>query len=91
MKSLAKKMLIFALVMAVVAASGWFGRKAYKRAVERRSIAEARHYLEQNDVRNAVLCVQRALRVNPLSLPPCQITFVLAVPLAAPATLGSLV
>ena len=72
MNSLIKKALIFLLVMAVVAAGGWYGRKAYKKATERRAVAEAGHYLEKNDIRNAALCLQRALQVNPLSVPACQ-------------------
>ncbi|HEX3798995.1 MAG TPA: hypothetical protein VH413_09870 [Verrucomicrobiae bacterium] len=69
MNSLIKKMFIFLSVMAVVALAGWFGRKAYKNATERRAIAEANHYLEQKDPRNAALCLQRALQINPISVP----------------------
>ena len=45
MNSLTKKALIFALALAAVAAAGWFGRKAYRHATERRLIAEARQVL----------------------------------------------
>jgi len=69
MNSLLKKMVIFLLVMAVVAATGWYGRKAYKRATERRAVAEAAQYLKKNDGRNALLSLQRALQVNPKSVP----------------------
>ena len=72
MNSLIKKALIFLLVMAAVAAAGWYGRKAYKHATERRAVAEAGHYLEKRDVRNAALCLQRALQVNPVSVPACE-------------------
>ncbi len=47
MNSLVKKLLIFLLVMAMVAGAGWYGRKAYKKATERRAIAEAANYLEK--------------------------------------------
>ena len=69
MNGLVKKMLVFLLVMALVAAGGWYGRKAYKKATERRAIAEAGRCLKKKDGRNAVLCLQRALQVNPISLP----------------------
>jgi Flp pilus assembly protein TadD len=69
MNGLMKKMLVFLLVMAVVAAGGWFGRKAYKRSTERRLVTEASQYLEKKDFRNAVLCLQRAIQVNPVSAP----------------------
>ena len=59
---------IFALVMAFVAAAGWFGRKAYKRSIEHRLVARAKAYLEKDDFRNAGLCLQRALQVNPMSV-----------------------
>jgi predicted Zn-dependent protease len=60
--------LIFIAVMAVVAFAGWFGRKAYKKATEHRLIAEANKYLEKQDFRNAGLCLQRALQINPLNV-----------------------
>ena len=68
MNDLTKKGLIFALVMAVVAGVGWYGRKAYKSATEQRLVTEARQYLQGKDPRNAALCLQRALQVNPMSL-----------------------
>lgn len=69
MNGLIKKMLVFLLVMAVVAAGGWFGRKAYKKVTERRLVTEASQYLQKKDGRNAILCLQRALQVNPMSIP----------------------
>ena len=72
MKSLFKKVLIFLAVMAVVAAAGWFGRKAYKRAEEHRLIAQAREYESKKDWRNTNLCLQRVLQINPLSVTACQ-------------------
>jgi predicted Zn-dependent protease len=69
MSGLFRKFLVFALVMAAVAAAGWFGRKSYKHATERRLVAEANQFLKTNDFRHAELCLRRALQVNPLSLP----------------------
>jgi len=69
MNGLVKKILIFVLVMCGIAATGWFGRKAYKGATERHVLAQASQYLKTNDFRNAELCLRRALQVNPMSLP----------------------
>lgn len=55
MKSFAEKVLIFIAVMMVVAGAGWFGRKAYKKSMERRLVSEAKRYLATNDIRNASL------------------------------------
>jgi predicted Zn-dependent protease len=68
MNSLTKKFLIFLLVMAAVAAAGWFGRKAYKKHSEHRLVAQAAQCLEKRDLRNASLCLQRALQINPSSV-----------------------
>jgi predicted Zn-dependent protease len=61
--------LIFVLAMTVVAAGGWFGRKAYKRSVERRLLREAAQSLEKKDWHTAALCLRRVLQINPLSVP----------------------
>jgi cytochrome c-type biogenesis protein CcmH/NrfG len=68
MNGFIKKTLIFIAVMAVVALTGWFGRKAYKKATEHRLIAEAAKYMEKQDYRNAGLCLQRALQINPVNV-----------------------
>lgn len=65
MNTMVRKLLIFALVMAVLAVAGWSGRKFYKKATERRLVAQARQYLEKNDIRNAGLSLQRVLQLNP--------------------------
>src|SRR5579872_6673853 len=67
MNSFLKKTLIFVFVMAAVAGAGWFGRKVYKKATERRLLAEAHQYLEKKDLRNANLCLQRVLQINPFN------------------------
>src|SRR5882724_1864416 len=88
MNNLVKKMLVFLLVMGVVAAGGWYGRKAYKNAMERHAITEARQYLEKKDARNASLCLQRALQINPMSLPASQIMADMLDSAGMPAALG---
>jgi hypothetical protein len=74
MNSLTKKALAFALAIAAVAAIGWFGRKTYKTATEHRLLAEAHRCLDDKDARNAALCLQRALQVNPMSLEAARMT-----------------
>jgi Flp pilus assembly protein TadD len=68
MNSLTKKVLIFAIVMAAVAAAGWFGRKAWKNYTEHSLIAQANQYIAQKDWRDTDLCLRRVLQVNPLSV-----------------------
>src|SRR5262245_19868964 len=67
MEGLMRKMAIFLLVMAVIGAGGWFGRKTYKRFTENRLLDKARRYMEAKDGRNAGLCLQRAVQLNPMS------------------------
>jgi predicted Zn-dependent protease len=88
MNSFLKKTLIFVVVMLVVAVAGWGGRKAYKKATERRLLAETAQYLQKNDFRNAGLCLQRALQVNPMSAPASALTADLLETAGAPAALG---
>ena len=88
MNSLMKKMLIFLLVMGAVAAGGWYGRKAYKKVVERRAVTEAGYYLEKRDATNAVLCLKRALQVNPNSAPASKMMADLLESAGVPAALG---
>src|SRR5208282_2342669 len=88
MNSVVRKILIFVLVMGVVGAGGWYGRKAYKRATERRAIAEASRCLAKKDGRNAVLCLQRALQVNPISLPAGEMMADMLESAGLPAALG---
>jgi len=68
MNSLTKKLLIFALVMAALGAAGWFGRKVYRSTTEHRLVRQANQYLEKKDLRNASLCLEHALQINPSSL-----------------------
>jgi predicted Zn-dependent protease len=83
-----RRTLIFIAVMAVVALAGWFGRKAYKKATEHRLVAEASHYLEKQDFRNAGLCLQRALQVSPMSVEVSKLTADMLEEAGAPAALS---
>ena len=88
MQGLTKKFLIFLLAMGVVACAGWFGRKAYKSATERRLVSQASLYLRTNDFRNAELCLRRALQVNPMSFPASKMVADMLEAAGAPSALG---
>lgn len=68
MITLVKKAAICVLVIATVIGAGWFGRKAYRKATERRLLTEVQQFLEKKDVRNASLCLQRLLQINPFNV-----------------------
>jgi predicted Zn-dependent protease len=74
MNGFARKTLIFVVVMTIVAAAGWGGRKAYKKATEHRLLAATSRYLAARDFRNAGLCLQRALEINPMSAQASKLT-----------------
>jgi predicted Zn-dependent protease len=88
MNGFVRKTLIFVAVMAILAVAGWGGRKAYKKATERRLLTEASAYLARNDFRNAGLCLQRALQVNPMSAPASELTADMLETVGAPAALN---
>jgi len=88
MKSLLQKALIFVAVMALVAAAGWFGRKAYKKSEEHRLIAQAREYENKKDWRNTNLCLDRVLQINPLSVDACRMIADLMDAAGSPAALS---
>ena len=69
MNGLLKKVLIVAVVMAAVAAAGWFGRKVYHKSEEHRFLAQARLAVEKKDWRNAGVCLQRVMQINPVNVP----------------------
>src|SRR5262249_18358696 len=52
-------------LLVVTAAAGWFGHKAYARAVERRCLEDAEDSLEKRDFMNATRCLRRVLELNP--------------------------
>src|SRR5271154_214205 len=68
MTGLTKKILIFVVVMAAVAAFGWFGRKAWKHYTEKNLITQARADFAKKDLRDADLCLRRVLQINPMSV-----------------------
>ncbi|HAM73782.1 MAG TPA: hypothetical protein DCM86_19280 [Verrucomicrobiales bacterium] len=74
MNGFVKKTIVFLLVIGLVGFGGWGGRKAYRRASERRLVAEAEAALDRKDYRNASLSLQRALQLNPLSLKASRLT-----------------
>lgn len=68
MTGLTKKVLIFVVVMAAVAASAYFGRKAWKHYTEKNLLAQARADIAKRDLRDADLCLRRVMQIDPLSL-----------------------
>src|SRR5277367_3894065 len=68
MSGLTKKVLIFAVVMAAVAASAFFGRKAWKHYTEKNLLTQARAYIAKRDLRGADLCLRRVMQIDPLSI-----------------------
>ena len=56
-RSFFQKVAIFAIVMLLVAAGGWLGRKAYRRATQRRLLAEAGECIDRKDYKDAALCL----------------------------------
>jgi Flp pilus assembly protein TadD len=67
MNNLGRKALTFVIVMAAVGAVAWFGRKAYKSVAERHLVAHANQFVAKKDYKNAVLCLQHALQMDPLN------------------------
>ena len=70
-----KKRLLIAIPV-LLAAALWlwfFGRPAYGRYQERRSLAQAEGFLLKADYRNASLSVCQARRANPSSLQACRL------------------
>lgn len=74
MSGTGKKVSLLFLVMALVAVTGWFGRKGYKQISARKLVTQAANFLENKDYTNASLCLQRALQLNPISPRASQLT-----------------
>jgi tetratricopeptide (TPR) repeat protein len=68
MNGLIKKVLIFAVVMAAVAATGWFGRKAWKNHTEHNLLAQARQDIARKDWHETDLCLRRAIQIDPMNV-----------------------
>lgn len=65
MNAFTRKTLIFVAVMLAIACAGFLGRRIYQKTTEHRLAAQAAQYLQKQDLRNASLCLQRALQINP--------------------------
>jgi predicted Zn-dependent protease len=74
MNGFIKKTVIFITVMLAVGLVGWSGRKVYQRTTERHLVAEARSFLEKKDLRNASLCLQRAIQINSVDPETCSLS-----------------
>jgi tetratricopeptide (TPR) repeat protein len=82
------KVLIFAVVMTLVAGACWTGRKVYRKSMERHLVAEAQQYVEKHDWRNATLCLQRVIQINPFSTDGCRLVSDLLETQGSPAALS---
>ncbi len=65
MNAFARKTVIFVAVMLVIGCAGFLGRRIYQKTTEHRLATEAGQYLQKQDFRNANLCLQRAIQINP--------------------------
>ena len=74
MNGFIKKTVIFIAVIMAVGLVGWFGRKLYQKTTERHLVSEARAFLAKKDLRNASLCLQRALQINSLNAETCTLS-----------------
>src|SRR5580658_2678402 len=68
MNAFTRKTLIFVVVMLAIGCAGFLGRRIYQKTTEHRLAAKAGQYLQKRDLRNASLCLQRALQINPLNV-----------------------
>jgi tetratricopeptide (TPR) repeat protein len=88
MTGLTKKILIFVVVMAAVAAFGWFGRKAWKHYTENNLITQARADFAKKDLRDADLCLRRVLQIDPMSVEGSRMIATLLDAEGSPAAVG---
>ena len=68
MNAFTRKTIIFVAVMLAIGCAGFLGRRIYQKTTEHRLAAEAGRYLQKQDFRNASLCLQRALQINPVDV-----------------------
>lgn len=88
MNAFVRKTLIVVAVMAVVAVAGWAGRKAYLRATMHRLLADASEYLQKQDLKQASLCLRRALSLNSVNVTANKLMADLLEEAGSPAALG---
>jgi cytochrome c-type biogenesis protein CcmH/NrfG len=68
MNPFTRKTLIFVAVILAIGCAGFLGRRIYQKATVHRLTAEAAQYLQKQDLRNASLCLQQALQINPFNV-----------------------
>src|ERR1035437_2607211 len=62
----------------LLAATGWFGRSAYRHYKEKHSLSQAQAFLASGDYRNALLSARQTLQLNPTNVPASRIMAALA-------------
>ena len=71
----------------LLAATGWFGRSAYRHYQEKHDLAQAQAFLASDDYRNAWLSARQTLLLNPTNVPASRIMAALADLSHSPAVL----
>ena len=66
------------VILVGLAASGAWGRSAYRHYKERHSLAQAQAFLASGDYRNALLSARQTLLLNPTNVPVCRVMAALA-------------
>ena len=75
------------LIGLLLAATGWFGRSAYRHYQEKHSLSQAQAFLASDDYRNAWLSARQTLQLNPTNVPVSRIMAALADLSHSPAVL----
>ena len=83
----AKTGLLVGLVIALLALGGFLGYRWYERVQQELVVKQARDFLAAADLKNASLCLERALRYNPKDLDACRLMAELAERHGAPVAL----
>jgi tetratricopeptide (TPR) repeat protein len=83
-----KKVLLISILSCALAVGGGYGAyRAYTSVRQVRLVKKARDYIAKSKERNAVLCLQRALRYNPKDVEACRLMARLYEAARAPAAL----
>jgi predicted Zn-dependent protease len=78
---------VTAVAVLLLVAMGWLGRTPYRHYKERHSLKQAQVFFARGDYRNAMLCVNQTLLLNPSNAPACRIMAELAELSRSPAVL----
>jgi tetratricopeptide (TPR) repeat protein len=68
MNPFTRKTLIFVAVILAIGCAGFLGRRIYQKATVHRLATQAAQYMQKQDLRNASLCLEQALQINPFNV-----------------------